>query len=96
MTCEHCGCGTDHTRPSMKDTETTCHCGTPYNGSDHCPACGCEQYESLACFGIRDFDTSPRYDHPYTMTAATRATAHSATLPTAASSLAGPARTPTS
>ena len=27
------------------DTETTCHCGADYQGSDHCPACGCEQYE---------------------------------------------------
>lgn len=31
------------------DTETTCHCGGNYAGSDHCPACGCEQYESYAC-----------------------------------------------
>jgi hypothetical protein len=60
MACEHCGCSTDHTRPSMKDTETHCHCGAAYQGADHCPACGCEQYESLACFGVRDFDTSPR------------------------------------
>lgn len=60
--CEHCGCDTDHTRPSMTDTETTCHCGAAYDGSDHCPACGCEQYESLACFGTRDFGTSPRQE----------------------------------
>lgn len=30
-----------------RDTETTCHCGAAYNGSDHCPECGCEQYESI-------------------------------------------------
>lgn len=29
------------------DTETTCHCGAAYNGSDHCPECGCEQYETI-------------------------------------------------
>jgi hypothetical protein len=63
--CEHCGCGP--ARPSMTDTETTCHCGAAYEGSDHCPACGCEQYESLACFGIRYFDTRPRDGQgPYT------------------------------
>ena len=22
-----------------------CHCGSPMRGSDHCPECGCEQYE---------------------------------------------------
>lgn len=31
------------------DTETTCHCGADYRGSDHCPECGCEQYESGDC-----------------------------------------------
>ena len=29
------------------DTETYCHCGAHYRGSDHCPACGCEQYETI-------------------------------------------------
>ncbi len=33
------------------DTETTCHCGAAYNGSDHCPECGCEQYETI---NVRD------------------------------------------
>jgi hypothetical protein len=33
----------------MHDTETTCHCGTPYGPSDHCPECGCEQYEMIRC-----------------------------------------------
>jgi hypothetical protein len=51
----------------MTDTETTCHCGAAYEGSDHCPVCGCEQYESLGCFGIRYFDTRPRDGQgPYT------------------------------
>lgn len=25
--------------------EETCHCGSPMRGSDHCPWCGCEQWE---------------------------------------------------
>ena len=33
----------------FNDTETTCHCGADYKGSDHCPECQCEQYESLHC-----------------------------------------------
>ncbi len=31
------------------DTETHCHCGAEYRGSDHCAECGCEQYESDDC-----------------------------------------------
>ena len=27
-------------------TETTCHCGAEFKGSDHCPHCFCEQYEA--------------------------------------------------
>jgi hypothetical protein len=34
-----------------RDTETICHCGAAYNGSDHCPVCGCEQYETIT---VRD------------------------------------------
>lgn len=34
-----------------QDTKTTCHCGAAYAGSDHCPACGCEQYETI---NVRD------------------------------------------
>ncbi len=30
----------------VADTETHCHCGAEYRGSDHCPDCGCEQYET--------------------------------------------------
>ena len=26
-------------------TTDTCHCGSPMRGSDHCPACLCEQFE---------------------------------------------------
>lgn len=33
----------------LHDTETHCHCGSAYEGSDHCPECGCEQYESRHC-----------------------------------------------
>lgn len=28
-------------------TETHCHCGTHRQGSDHCPECGCEEYETV-------------------------------------------------
>ena len=45
---------TGSSRPGLADTETTCHCGAEYRGFDHCPACGCEQYESLACPGPDD------------------------------------------
>lgn len=31
------------------DTETHCHCGGDYGGSDHCYVCGCEQYETGDC-----------------------------------------------
>jgi hypothetical protein len=27
-------------------TETHCHCGAEFNGSDHCSHCFCEQYEA--------------------------------------------------
>lgn len=36
-------------RPSRFDSETVCHCGRDYAGSDHCDICGCEQYESMEC-----------------------------------------------
>jgi hypothetical protein len=26
-------------------SETHCHCGAAFRGSDHCPECYCEQYE---------------------------------------------------
>lgn len=29
-----------------ESTAIACHCTAAYNGSDHCPACGCEQFES--------------------------------------------------
>lgn len=28
-------------------TATHCHCGCDRNGSDHCPECGCEEFESV-------------------------------------------------
>lgn len=40
-------------RPSAHDTTTRCHCGALYHGADHCPACGCEQFESLGCDYIK-------------------------------------------
>ena len=31
---------------ARQDSET-CHCGAGMDGSDHCPACGCEAFESF-------------------------------------------------
>jgi hypothetical protein len=31
----------------MKHTATHCHCGADRQGSDHCPECGCEEFESV-------------------------------------------------
>jgi hypothetical protein len=28
-------------------TATHCHCGEDRQGSDHCPECGCEEFESV-------------------------------------------------
>jgi hypothetical protein len=39
----------ERTRPNRPDTETHCHCGAAYEGCDHCPECGCEQYETGDC-----------------------------------------------
>ena len=44
------------------DNETTCHCGAAYGGSDHCPECGCEQYESGDCG--HDEDSSRVFHSP--------------------------------
>src|SRR4051812_25587461 len=44
---------------ARRDTETTCHCGASYQGSDHCPQCGCEQYESGDC-GLTTVRTTVR------------------------------------
>lgn len=36
-------------------TDDTCHCGGKFAGSDHCPCCGCEQFEttcSHVCDGV--------------------------------------------
>lgn len=30
----------------MNHTATHCHCAADRQGSDHCPECGCEEYES--------------------------------------------------
>jgi hypothetical protein len=43
-----------HTVSMRFDTETHCHCGANYQGSDHCPECGCEQYESGDCGHVSD------------------------------------------
>lgn len=31
----------------MQHTPTHCHCGADREGSDHCPECGCEEYETV-------------------------------------------------
>lgn len=31
---------------AARQSEDTCHCGSPMRGSDHCPSCGCELWES--------------------------------------------------
>lgn len=37
-----------YTPPIYTDAQGVerCHCGSRMNGSDHCPECGCEEYES--------------------------------------------------
>jgi hypothetical protein len=32
--------------PHQDQTSETCHCGSPMDGSDHCPNCYCEAWES--------------------------------------------------
>jgi hypothetical protein len=44
----------------MAALEDTCHCGAPLAGSDHCPSCGCEQYESY-CDAV--YDPGPVTDY---------------------------------
>ena len=43
------------------DTPTHCHCGTAYGGSDHCPVCGCEQYEAR-CDHVSRFAIAHQYE----------------------------------
>jgi primosomal protein N' len=31
----------------MHHTDTHCHCGAHRKGSDHCPECGCEEFETV-------------------------------------------------
>lgn len=33
-------------RPHYEQTEWRCHCGCPMRASDHCPECGCEEWET--------------------------------------------------
>ena len=35
----------DRTVDNRQTTETHCHCGAKFEGSDHCPECFCEKYE---------------------------------------------------
>src|SRR5687768_9684889 len=42
------------------DTEWTCHSGYDYEGSDHCPECGCEKYEMITC----GWEPLPTYTAP--------------------------------
>lgn len=41
-------------------TETTCHCGAEFNGSDHCSGCGCEQFEA-ECDRTHECETADDY-----------------------------------
>jgi hypothetical protein len=36
-------------------TETHCHCGAAFGGSDHCPECHCEQYEATCTWVAGSF-----------------------------------------
>lgn len=61
------------------DTETHCHCTARYNGSDHCPECGCEQYESGDCGHTTTADNAvftTSYEPGYTSTRACRRWGH--------------------
>lgn len=47
----------------MEALAEICHCGSPMRGSDHCPHCGCEQYETSL---VRDCGQTydAEYDEP--------------------------------
>jgi len=45
-----------------KHTWTHCHCGTHRQGSDHCPECGCEEFESYCDF-VADRSIMTRIDY---------------------------------
>lgn len=37
----------------MEWARQLCHCGSEMHGSDHCPTCGCEEYESTCDHRIK-------------------------------------------
>ena len=37
-------------RTHLPQTSTRCHCGSGMFSSDHCPRCGCEEYERYCNF----------------------------------------------
>lgn len=41
-------------RMRRNEDEGLCHCGHPLFGSDHCPLCGCEEYESYCDTNYHD------------------------------------------
>lgn len=41
-----------------KHTETHCHCGSSRGNSDHCPECGCEEFESV-CDHVHEVKHGP-------------------------------------
>jgi hypothetical protein len=43
-------------------TATHCHCGTHRGNSDHCPECGCEEFESYCDF-VADRSIVTRIDY---------------------------------
>lgn len=44
-------------------TATHCHCGAHRKGSDHCPECGCEEFETVCdhvAFGVAPEPNEPK------------------------------------
>lgn len=44
-------------------TPTHCHCGAHRRGSDHCPECGCEEYESRCDHTSAQSGTTVAWSH---------------------------------
>lgn len=61
--------GPNHPRRYI-GTGTHCHCGANKWGSDHCPYCGCEEWES-GCDTAQPFYISDEPSHCYIIEAVT-------------------------
>jgi hypothetical protein len=42
---------------------TVCHCGANMNGSDHCPCCGCEEFERFCSEACPEPNSRDHSDH---------------------------------